>query len=67
MASSESGRLNLNLPPELNTQLNDYMFKWAKKKGKLPPQGLKTAIGRAALSEWLEKHGKDFNINFNTT
>lgn len=59
---AEPGRLNLTLPAELNDQLFRYIMEWSKVKGKIPPQGLKTSIGRQALREWLTKHAKDFEI-----
>lgn len=61
-AKEEPGRLNLTLPSGLNSQLNAYLLEWAKSQGHMPPQGLKTSIGRMALREWLTKHAKDFNV-----
>lgn len=58
----EAGRLNLTLPPELNDKLFHYIMEWSKQRGKIPPQGLKTSIGRQALREWLTKHEKDYAI-----
>jgi len=63
-AEGESGRLNLILPPELNRKLDEFILKVANKQGRMPPQGIKTAIGRMALGEWLDRHSNDTNINF---
>jgi len=56
-------RLHLTLTPEQTKALNDYCLALANKQGKIPP-ALKTKIGRMAITEWLEKHGKDFTIKF---
>lgn len=54
----EEVRINLILTPEISKRLNNYCLKVANKMGKLP-QGLLTAIGRSAVSEWLDAHEKD--------
>jgi hypothetical protein len=61
--AEESERLNLTLTPEIAKNLNDYCVKWANHRGKMP-SAMKTKIGRKALEEWLEKHGKDFTFDF---
>ena len=63
-AEAERGRLNLTLPPELCKKLDAYILKVANKQGKMPPQGIKTTIGRMALDEWLDKHNDDLDIDF---
>jgi len=56
-------RLNLTLTPLQTKALNDYCLAVANKQGRLP-HAIKTKIGRMAITEWLEKHGKDVNIKF---
>jgi len=56
-------RLNLSLTPEQTKLLNDYCLAVANKQGRMP-HAIKTKIGRMAIDEWLEKHGKDLTIKF---
>jgi len=56
-------RLNLTLDSDQAKKLNDYCLAVANKQGRMP-HAIKTKIGRAALDEWLEKHGKDLTIKF---
>jgi hypothetical protein len=60
-SSSFVDQLNLGLPKELDDRLNEYCLKRMKKNGKLK-LGLRAAIGRAALAEWLDKHENDLSI-----
>jgi len=59
----EVERINLTLTLEQTKALNDYCLAVANKIGRMP-YAIKTKIGRMAIDEWLEKHGKDFNIKF---
>lgn len=56
-------RINLTIPPELAKKLNDYCLAVANKRGRMP-HAIKTKIARMALQEWLERHDKDFDIEF---
>jgi len=62
-SENETERLNLTLTPEQTKALNNYCLAVANKQGKMP-HAIKTKIGRMAIDEWLEKHGKDLSIKF---
>ena len=66
MTKSESERrLNLTLTRELETKLNKYMLEVHKKLGRLPIF-IRTKLGRMALEEWFERHGNDFDIDWDS-
>lgn len=54
-------RINIVLPEETTRRLDAYCVEIAKIQKKLP-HGLKQAIGRAAIREWLDRHEKDFDV-----
>lgn len=62
-ASHNVSFLNLGLTEELDRRLNAYVLKIAAKKGKIP-HGLRTAIARAALKNWLDKNENDLTLEF---
>jgi hypothetical protein len=59
----QAERLNLALTPGQTKKLNDYCLAVANRQGKMP-YAIKTKIGRMAIDEWLEKHGKDYDVEF---
>jgi hypothetical protein len=66
MTKSESERrLNLTLTRELEDRLNNYVLEVHKKLGRLP-YGVRTKLGRMALEEWFERHGNDFDIDWDS-
>ena len=66
MTKSESEkRLNLILTRELETKLNNYMLEVHKKLGRLPHR-VRSKLGRMALEEWFERHGNDFDIDWDS-
>jgi len=60
---NEKERFTLTLQPKQSRKLNNYCLAVASKRGKMP-HAIKTKILRMALEEWLEKHGNDYDINF---
>jgi len=56
-------RFDISLDPELEKKLNDYILAVSNKQRKIV-YDIKAKIGRMALKEWLEKHGKDYDIKF---
>jgi len=58
---NEKERFSLTLQPKQSKRLNEYCLAVANKQGKMP-HAIKTKIMRMALDEWLEKHGKDYDI-----
>lgn len=61
MAKEDVERINVRLPPDLTKLLRTYCLARANKQGRVT-HDIKAKIGRAALKEWLEKHGKDYDI-----
>ena len=57
-------RINLHLPESTTEKLNAYCMKVAKQEGKMP-FGIKTAIGRRAIDEWLNVHSDDIDLILN--
>jgi hypothetical protein len=53
--------VNTGLPEDLNRRLNKYVIAKAQNAGRVQ-HGLKTAIMRMALHEWLEKHETDLTL-----
>lgn len=51
-------RINLHLPASTTEKLNAYCMKVFNKEGKIP-FGIKTAIGRRAIDEWLNVHSDE--------
>jgi len=56
-------RLSLNLTPEQSVKFNTYIINVGKKQGRIPWK-IKTKILRAALDEWFENHGNDYDIDW---
>jgi hypothetical protein len=56
-----SQRLNLYLDPDLAKKLNDYCLAYMNKRKKII-ESIRQLVGRAALAEWLQKHGDDLTI-----
>ena len=65
MAKNKSQRLNLTLTPELEEMMNKYVLEVHKKLGRLP-HAVQTKLGRMALEEWFERHGNDFDIDWDS-
>jgi len=63
---NEKERFTLTLPHEQGKKLNKYCLAVASKRGKMP-YAIKTKILRMALDEWLDKHGSDYDIDFDFT
>ena len=63
--SKKELRLNLTLTRELDDKLNNYVLEVHKKLGRLP-YGVRTKLGRMALEEWFERHGNDFDIDWDS-
>jgi hypothetical protein len=53
--------VNVGLPEDLNKRLNKYVLGKAQEAGRVS-YGLKTAIMRMALLEWLNKHENDLSL-----
>lgn len=51
-------RLNVTLPSETNERLDKFILEAAKAQGKVP-YGLKVAIARVAIAEWLDRNEKN--------
>ncbi|MGD6807635.1 MAG: hypothetical protein ACQCN4_11830 [Candidatus Bathyarchaeia archaeon] len=60
--TTKTERLNLYFPPELSKKLNEYVLALSKKQNR-ETFGVKTAICRKAIDEWLENHQNDFDID----
>ena len=58
-------RLNLYLDPDLARALNDYCLAYMQKRKRII-ESIRQMVGRAALTEWLQKHGSDLSIEFGT-
>ena len=58
-------RINLGLTMAQTEKLNDYIIKAAQHQGKVPSK-IKTKILRMAFDEWMEKHGEDYDIDWNS-
>jgi len=43
-------------------RFNAYIIELSKKKGRVPA-GVRAKIMRMALTEWLDKHERDFEVN----
>lgn len=61
MEFKSTGFVNVGLPEDLDKRLNTYILKRAQNDGKIA-FGLKTAIMRMALSEWLAKYENDLSL-----
>ena len=58
-------RLNLTLTKEQPEKFNNYIVNVAKKQGRVP-NAIKTKLARWAIDEWFERHGKDFDIDWDS-
>lgn len=58
-------RINLGLTVAETEKLNDYIIATAQHQGKVPSK-IKTKILRMAFDEWMEKHSKDYDIDWNS-
>jgi len=52
---------NFSLTPELVKRVNKYILAVANKKGKIV-RGIKTKIGRTALTKWLDENEKNLDV-----
>jgi len=52
---------NFSLTPELVKRVNEYILAVANKKGKIV-RGIKTKIGREALTKWLDENDKNLDL-----
>ena len=57
-------RINVQLTPKQTEKLNDYVVNVVKKQGRVPAR-IRQKIMRWAFDEWIEKHGKDYDIEWN--
>ena len=65
MAKKKKDRMMLTLTEEQTEKLNSYIVDVAKKQGRVP-YAIKTKLAREAIDEWLERHGKDFDIDWDS-
>jgi len=56
-------RITVTLSPEQTEKLNAYTVKVVQKQGKVPTD-LRTKLLRLAFDEWMEQHGKDYDIDW---
>jgi len=56
-------RLQLTLTLEQTQKFNAYIINVGKKQGRIP-SAIKTKILRAALDEWFQHHGNNFDIDW---
>lgn len=61
----KNGRLNVYLKPKQREKINDYVVKTVNKQGKVPAR-IEQKILRWAFDEWIEKHGKDYDIDWDS-
>lgn len=59
---NKTERLNLYFPPDLSKRLDEYVLKFAEKQRR-EIFGIKTAVCRKAIEEWLENHANDFDVD----
>jgi hypothetical protein len=57
-------RINVLLSPKLGKRLDEYLLAVANKRGIAVLGAVRTKIGRMAITEWLDNHEKDLDINF---
>ena len=57
--------MNLTLTEEQTEKLNSYIVDVAKKQGRVP-YAIQTKLLRWALDEWFERHGEDFDIDWDS-
>jgi len=60
-----ANRMNLTLTEEQTEKLNNYIVKVAQKLGRVP-YAIKTKLARWAMDEWFERHGNDFDIDWDS-
>ena len=58
-------RINLGLSEAQAEKFNDYVIKVAQRQGKIP-HAIGTKLLRMAFDEWMEKHGEDYDIDWNS-
>lgn len=58
-------RFTLTITLGQTKKLNHYIIEVAKKQGKFP-HAIKTKILRAALDEWFERHGEDYDTDWDS-
>jgi len=58
-------RMTLTLIEEQAEKLNNYIVNVAKKQGRIP-HAIQTKLSRWAIEEWLERHGEDFDIDWDS-
>lgn len=56
-------RHSFKLTAEQEKQLNNYIIEVINTQGKIP-HGIKTKLFRWAFKEWMEKHGEDYDIDW---
>lgn len=56
-------RMTVQLTSKLMKELETYMLGVHNTQGKMP-YAFKSKITRQALEEWLERHGEDYDINW---
>lgn len=65
MAEKKKVRMTLTLLPEQAERLHNYIVDVAKKQGRIP-HAIQTKLSRWAIDEWLERHGEDFDIDWDS-
>ena len=55
----------MTLTEEQTEKLNNYIVKVAQKLGRVP-YAIKTKLARWAMDEWFERHGNDFDIDWDS-
>ena len=61
----EPARINLGLTKAQTEKLNDYIIKVGQEQGEIP-YAIKTKLLRMAFDEWMEKHGEDYDIDWDS-
>jgi len=61
----KNGRLNVYLKPKQREKINDYVVKTVNKQRKVPSR-IEQKILRWAFDEWIEKHGEDYDIDWDS-
>ena len=62
---TEPDRINLTLTETQTEKLNGYIIKVAQRQGKFP-HAIKTKLLRMAFDEWMQKHGEDHDIDWDS-
>jgi len=60
-----STRINLGLTEVQTGKLNAYIIKVGQEQGKIP-YAIQTKLLRMAFDEWMEKHGEDYDIDWDS-